>query len=155
MKKQSGFTLVELIIVIILLGILAVSASSRLLGLQGDAQIAGLQGLQSALKASSDIVYAKAILENATASGDTTLSSGIRIRYGYPYATQSNLAEVLDFTEDDWKLSGSAPEVTFTYEKQTSDLTVAEINGADICKLVYRHPNQGEQPTIEILGCDN
>ena len=76
------------------------------------------------------------------------------MRYGYPYATQTNLKEVADFSEDDWKLSGSTPEVTFTLERQTADLTNAETAANDVCKLTYRHPNQGEQPTIMVTGCN-
>ncbi|WP_219592386.1 prepilin-type N-terminal cleavage/methylation domain-containing protein, partial [Aeromonas salmonicida] len=37
MKKQAGFTLIELVIVIIILGILAVTAAPKFLNLQGDA----------------------------------------------------------------------------------------------------------------------
>ena len=38
MKKQAGFTLIELVIVIIILGILAVTAAPKFLNLQDDAK---------------------------------------------------------------------------------------------------------------------
>lgn len=153
-SKTKGFTLIELIIVIVIIGIITVTAAPKLLGIQKDAQIGALQGLKSALTASSDIVYAKSLLEGVEGSADTTLTSGIRVRYGYPYATQTNLKLVAEFTEEDWKLTGSAPEVTFTLEKQTSDFSNAEIAEDGVCKLTYRHPNQGQEPTITVNNCN-
>ena len=153
-NSGKGFTLIELIIVIVVLGILAVTAAPKFLNLQKDAQAGSLEGLKAALLGASEIVYAKALIEGAQGSADTTLPSGVRVRYGYPYATQTNLKEVVDFSEDDWKLSGSAPEVTFTLESQTADLTNAEIAASDVCKLTYRHPNQSEQPTITVTDCN-
>ncbi|MDO6568587.1 prepilin-type N-terminal cleavage/methylation domain-containing protein [Alteromonas sp. 1_MG-2023] len=153
-QNAKGFTLIELIIVIVLLGILAVTVAPKLLNIQKDAQSGALEGLSAALSSSSEIVYGKALIEGVQSSADTTLASGIRVRYGYPYATQTNLKEVMDFTEDDWKLTGSAPEVTFTLERQTGNLTTAEIAASDVCKLTYRHPNQGERPTITVTDCN-
>ncbi len=152
--KTKGFTLIELIIVIVVVGILAVTAASKLLNIQKDAQAGVLKGLKSALVASSDIVYAKSLLEGVEGRADTTLSSGIRVRYGYPYATQTNLKLVADFTEDDWKLTGSAPEVIFTLERQTSGFSNDEIEEDEVCKLTYRHPNRGEKPTITVNNCN-
>ena len=132
-NSSKGFTLIELIIVIVVLGILATTAAPKFLNLQKDAQAGSLEGLKAALLGASEIVYGKALIEGAQGSADTTLPSGIRVRYGYPYATQTNLKEVVDFSEDDWKLSGSAPEVTFTLERQTAELTNAEIAANDVC----------------------
>ena len=45
MKNQAGFTLIELVIVIIILGILAVTAAPKFLNLQDDARLAAANGV--------------------------------------------------------------------------------------------------------------
>lgn len=47
MKKQAGFTLIELVIVIIILGILAVTAAPKFLNLQDDARTSTLKGVEA------------------------------------------------------------------------------------------------------------
>ncbi len=59
MKKQGGFTLIELVVVIVILGILAVTAAPKFLNLQDDAKNSGVKGLVGAMKGASGIVYGK------------------------------------------------------------------------------------------------
>ncbi|MHB1949793.1 MAG: prepilin-type N-terminal cleavage/methylation domain-containing protein [Gammaproteobacteria bacterium] len=56
--KQAGFTLVELIIIIIILGILAVVAIPKFIDLSSDAQVAATNNIAASLTAASSINYA-------------------------------------------------------------------------------------------------
>nr|WP_274614068.1 type II secretion system protein [Vibrio parahaemolyticus] len=59
MKKQTGFTLIELVVVIVILGILAVTAAPRFLNLQNDAREARLEGMKGAIESALGIGYGK------------------------------------------------------------------------------------------------
>ena len=56
MKKQNGFTLIELVVVIIILGILAVTAAPKFINLQSDARETSLQGMKRAILGANSLV---------------------------------------------------------------------------------------------------
>jgi len=60
---------------------------------------------------------------------------------------------VLNFTEDDFKLTGTDPAIIFTLANDTEGLTTSEIESAGVCKLIYTRADQGERPDITISGC--
>ncbi len=87
-QQQSGFTLVELVMVIVILGILAVTAIPTFINLTGDAQQAATDGVAGALGSGSAINYAsrKANALNGVAVGNctavaNTLQGGLNADY--------------------------------------------------------------------------
>ena len=87
-NTQQGFTLIELVAVIVLLGVLAVTALPRFMDLGGDARQAVMESLQGSLQGASIQVYAKALIQDSLARTDTVDDNGTLIdtRYGYPMA---------------------------------------------------------------------
>ncbi len=89
-SNEQGFTLIELIVVIVILGILAAFAIPRFVNLQNDARVSVLQGITGSLQAASALVYSKSLINGATglASSSANIGQGVVIatRYGYPTA---------------------------------------------------------------------
>ncbi len=69
-KQHSGFTLIELVAVIVILGILAATAVPRFMNLQGAAAQAAVNGVAGSLESASALNHAVAV---AVAAGLTTL----------------------------------------------------------------------------------
>lgn len=62
LKSNSGFTLIELVVVIVILGILAATAAPKFMDLQSDARIAYLNGMKGAVNSANQMLHAYAIL---------------------------------------------------------------------------------------------
>ncbi|MCG9702817.1 type II secretion system protein [Vibrio natriegens] len=106
MKRQGGFTLIELVVVIVILGILAVTAAPRFLNLQDDARNSALDGLKGAITGAVGITYGKAAIAGTESEPTTTLSvngATVNLVYGYPKADKTDLEKVVEGLDKDWK----------------------------------------------------
>lgn len=84
MKRQAGFTIVELVVVIALLGILAAVALPRFLDVSDDAHQASVSGVGGAFRSAVALVRAQSVVDNVTAAGDITFAdnAGVYVNAG-------------------------------------------------------------------------
>ncbi len=153
MKGNSkGFTLIELVIVIVILGILAAVAVPKFANLQTDAKKSAVKGLGGAVKAAADITRAKWLVkDNGTASTVTIDAETIDVYTasdnlsGYPKPTASGIGNALDYDTDKYKTSESSPNFEFSYTGNT----------AANCGVIYKadEPNDNLTVTINTDGC--
>ncbi|WP_299802759.1 type II secretion system protein [uncultured Shewanella sp.] len=115
-KSKEGFTLIELVVVIIVLGILAVIAVPKFIDFRSDADTSVLKGMQGSLKSTRDLVAAQIALRPESlnnAQSRFTLEDGqsIRVRAHYPDGRwNSTFAHLVDFDS-----------VTFVTSNQCTD----------------------------------
>lgn len=91
-RKQTGFTIVELVVVIILLGILAATALPRFINVDDDAHAAAFEGVTGGLQTGISLFHAQWIADG-TPAADTALVefNGLATTAnGYPYSTTVN-----------------------------------------------------------------
>lgn len=154
MNKQSGFTLIELVAVIVLLGVLAVTALPRFIDLRGDARLGVLESVAASMRSASVQVYAKALMQDSLASTDTVNDNGelIDTRFGYPRANSvgnEDISNLISIDGDDSLIfqdgGGAVRRVGYDAD---DDGNVTDDN----CYIVYNNSAAvGDLPQIDIL----
>ncbi len=142
MRKVSGFTLIELVVVISILGILAAFAIPRFISLETEARISTTQSLAGSVRSASALSHGLWLAQSSPAT-ITMEGQSISMTNGYP--TTATIDDTLaDFTGYTF-----TPGATGVWTKDGSPTPAS-------CAVTYTPPAaSGDAPTVTVAtgGC--
>ncbi|WP_076539115.1 type II secretion system protein [Shewanella sp. UCD-KL21] len=168
-NRTDGFTLIELVVVIIILGVLAVIAAPKFIDINRDAKIAVVQGAHGSIKEALEMIHLKAQIDNKL--GDNvnveTQYGNYQFYRGYPETRSEATNPYLYFIETflDFGTPSNIVKNNSTRTANYGDLNAYEDNGfsrigygsgnllADQCYTEYLHTSATEAVSIETDGC--
>jgi MSHA pilin protein MshA len=130
-KLQQGFTLIELVVVITILGILAAFAIPRFASLDSNARSAAISGLAGSMRSASALAHSLYLAGGSSATSVTMEGSVVTLVNGYPDGTVNGIIKALQDTSSFTATYAAGPPTAATFQNNSTAPTPAS------CQAVY------------------
>jgi len=147
-SNSRGFTLIELVVVITILGILAAFAVPKFIALDGQARAATVNGLAGSVKSAAALARGLSMATGNTASV-TMEGTAVSLLNNYPDATAGGISAAINASAADFTFSAGSGTTTAATWTKVGAPTPAN------CVVSYTAAAANATPTVVVTttGC--
>lgn len=147
-KQQAGFTLIELVIVIVILGILASFAVPRFADTAKDARAATVKALQGSMKSAAAMAKGAVLARNGLHNTPISVEGQtVTMNYFYPTATPGGIGNAIGDLSGFSVTTSTANSITYSKDNVAT---------AANCAVTYQEPassNAAPSITVNVTDC--
>ena len=153
LKNEAGFTMIELVVVIVILGILAAFAVPRFASLRAEAQVAAVNGMGAGLRSAVAVVRSRYIVEG-TLTTPVTMQDGttVAVSTGGTGGTPTGFAVGIGNALQDMATVTSGFTIDYTAPAAVTFRPNA-LAAVATCQALYNGTTGAVVVTASVAGC--